>query len=334
MKQKVKKRPRRDFDGSDVYDGLAALGIEYENLSRDEIKINCLSPDHPDRNPSMHVNVAANAGAFKCWSCGFRGHLMEIFKDRGYDPFDEDVSIYEQSRRSMNRIQVKQRVAKPKQSNFFLPGDPWSDGDWRGIPEQALITHFQARHWTHTYIDRDTEEARIRYDSNGNPVERILFPVFFRKLYYGFVSRYLGDDPSVYEKDKYYNDPALPTKHLLYPYDLVVPRNPVILVEGPFDAIRLRVLGYNGLCIFGTQTWSESKVMAVLRLRPTQIILMMDADEAGDKAAKLIFQSFLNFLPEDRIVQFPMLANHDPGDVPEDYLFSTLCNIPRHTLTA
>lgn len=315
-----------ELTGDDVLDGLAALGIDtYPSGKQDEVKVHCLNPSHPDADPSMSINVGDKAGVFYCFSCLYHGHIITFFREQGYNPFPDDMSLEEQNQRALKRLTTRQKHPLGKLPARYIPGTPWRRGDWRGIPEYILRKYFRARHWYHTQAD-----GTPYYDSDGVPIERIVLPVYFRHLYYGFSARYLGKDKTL--KNKYYNTKSLPTKNLLYLYDMVREREPVIIVEGPFDALRLRYLGYNALCNFGVN-WSTDKTLVVMRLQPPLIILMLDADAAGQAAINRINGDFERWFPRSQITQFPMIPDHDPGDVPEDYLISTLADIPRHPLT-
>lgn len=139
----------------------------------------------------------------------------------------------------------------------------------------------------------------------------------------------------------YFNAPG-PWSHThgLFPYDpaLALMRErgltTMVLVEGPRDALRLLSLGVPAMCILGTQSWSAKKLQLLELGGVEKVVLMMDGDEPGQKATRLIATGTRDSTTGDPVVIAPPLSavfsvvkfslssypggeNLDPGNAPE-----------------
>ena len=59
-----------------VEDLLNSKSIPY-TPKNDDFIVQCLNPEHEDRNPSMRVDQIT--GIFNCFSCGYKGNLFTHF---------------------------------------------------------------------------------------------------------------------------------------------------------------------------------------------------------------------------------------------------------------
>lgn len=119
-------------------------------------------------------------------------------------------------------------------------------------------------------------------------------PIIIRGKQRGYIKAQI-EKPDNKDIPSYINSPgSWSLKYGLFPYDYVVLMlkelevSTVALVEGPRDALRLIRHGIPALCIMGTQSWSPGKLRLLEFTGATSIVLMMDGDQAGLKATRLI----------------------------------------------
>lgn len=115
---------------------------------------------------------------------------------------------------------------------------------------------------------------------------------------------------------KYLNPPT-PKGRLLYGWPLVEPGGDVVLVEGPFDAIRLAAHGLAALAVMGLSLSSAQRSL-LTQLRPASITLMLDA--GVETEAQGMAASVLGVGGAVYIAQLP--AGLDPGDSGADQAWS------------
>jgi DNA primase len=123
---------------------------------------------------------------------------------------------------------------------------------------------------------------------------------------------------------KYNSFDGCPTSQLLYPYDFTKPTWPIVLVEGPLDAIKYWLHGIPALALLGCQNWSDFKLKLILSRCPSTVWLSFDNDadkemkggvNAGQKAQREIYSQLKRYVDTQTISLPP---GNDPFDlVPE-----------------
>jgi 5S rRNA maturation endonuclease (ribonuclease M5) len=177
---------------------------------------------------------------------------------------------------------------------------PWEHGSFRGIPEEYLLKL----------------DSRRYYDDQSE-CYRIVFPVTNRNgVRIGSVARRLDDGRATPWK----NSPGPWARKALFPLELMPrPLPSVVLVEGPFDAIRLNYHGIPTLSILGTQNWSPQKISILNSRRVSNLIICMDGDKAGRKATAEIFEDTEHLFKRKRFM-LPIDEDNpiDPGNMDEE----------------
>jgi len=265
-----------------VLDILNKNKLNYALSGRDYV-IKCLNTDHIDNNPSLRIDRVS--GIAHCFSCGFKTNIFKY-----YNVFTNPVPI-----RIMN-LKKKIEELKSNTSLDYPPGyTPWTK-PFRGISSQTL-KHFDA------FYTNQVEKLQ----------DRIVFPIYDVTNHIKvFVGRHLQSNA----KPKYMYYPSgvqLP----LFPGYLKNPQRSIILVEGIFDMLNLYDKGVeNAVCCFGTNTLQNSTKQKFFTFKAqgvTNIYILFDGDEAGEKAAKTLKP----ILEQDEfIVEIITLPdNLDPGDL-------------------
>lgn len=283
-----------------------------------------LCPFHGDKDPSFYVSP--QKGIFHCFGCATGGSVFNFIMKMENVPFTEAVQLMARrfgvpfqfeklDRGSGDERSRLMRVLEIAQHHFTenLKSNP-DARDYvqnRGIPLEwcdTLGLGFARDSWDgmHSYLRSkgvDLKDAvaagLIRERTSTGHYDyfrsRLMIPI--RDLgskIVGFGGRIYGDgDP------KYLNSPessVFRKKSVLYGLDsardAIRREGVVILVEGYFDQISLRIRGLeNVVAPLGTALGSEQ--IRLLKRFSTEIVTVFDGDEAGVRAVKRSIPLFL-----------------------------------------
>ena len=244
--------------------------------------IKCLNPDHEDTNPSFRIDRIS--GAAHCFSCVFKTNIFNYF-----GVFTNPVPLrIANLKKKLQELKTNQYIEIP------VGHTPWTK-PFRGISAQTL-KHFEA------FYTNQVEKLQ----------DRIVFPI--RDVTNDikvFVARHTLSNGN----PRYINYPSgvqLP----LFPSYLEERSKSVILVEGVFDMLNLYEKGLkNAICCFGTNTLQNTAKQKMLPFKAqgvTNVYILFDGDEAGEKAAKQLKP----ILEEEFIVEIIKLPDGvDPGEL-------------------
>lgn len=289
-------------------------------MKGDEIGILCCF--HDDKHPSLNVYVGQSKmpGIFKCWSCGAYGGWNKLaqalrmplfqFKDQKIPQGmansgkvvsaknDGNVNVFEVLEKSLiNSSPLKTEEPRSLRGTEPLP----DDFQWRGINRETLVD-LGARYYF---------ENRTKFDY-------IYFPLSINGHYKGYTLCALDR-----ENNKLKYQTFAKTEEVLFFYDNFVGYEPLVLVEGHFDAIRLMAEGIPTMAIFGTENWSDIKRELIVAKCPKKVLILFDGDEAGYKAAVKVFNDLRAGVKVD-IMYLPDMGdkskNLDPGNMPIEYI--------------
>lgn len=220
-----------------------ALGLSVTSIRGNEAR--CLCPFHSDHTPSATFNIVT--GQFFCFACGETSNVNRLVYELGgyVAPYNAEL-VAKYSRGAEGREWEWVLSASPAFANSYLEGRGLSDDD---------IGKFGIREFSDGI-------AFVLRDMRGAPVGAQL-------RFYEGSPRYLtlGEKPSLWPM------PELRT---------VGPRNPVVLTEGIFGAIRGRQFGINAFAVIG----AASAPGAVRWMNGfSKRGVMFDDDKAGHIAA-------------------------------------------------
>ena len=251
-------------------------------VSKTKIKTNdieILCPFHPDSSPSCSVHISGHKrpiGTFHCWSCGAKGPWSRLADRLGlesgetYHPEDPFGSKW---RASQRRARGEEEIQRSLFRGHLPAGSkPWEHGPFRELPEKFL-----------------TKIGAMRVYDDRSDCYRIVFPIKNK------IGTAIGSAARRLDKEKLYpwiNSPGPWARKTLYPIELLPKQfDAVVLVEGPYDALRLNYHGIPALSILGTQNWTEEKVSILQSRAVKRIIICMDGDRSGRKAEAEIFNN-------------------------------------------
>lgn len=261
---------------------LQKNSLAYTVSGRDYL-IKCLNPEHEDNNPSFRIDRVS--GAAHCFSCGFKTNIFKYF-----GVFTNPVPLrIANLKKKLHELSTKREVDIP------LGHTPWTK-PFRGISTQTL-KHFDA------FYTNQVEKLQ----------DRIVFPI---RDVTNQIKVFVGRHTLSNVNPRYINYPSgmqLP----LFPSYLEQPSRSIVLVEGVFDMLNLYDKGVkNAVCCFGTNTLQNTTKQKLLPFKAqgvTNIYILFDGDEAGEKAAKQLKPTLEE---DDFIVEIIKLPDGvDPGEL-------------------
>lgn len=257
--------------------------------------VSCLSPEHEDNNPSMHVDQLT--GTYQCFSCGFKGNVFKLY----------NVS------RDWQNIKVQKlrdKISKVKQSSVGL----------------SLPTKFVEFNREYRGIKASTYRDMGAFTHPApEHVDRVVFPL---KDITGRIKAFIGRYVNSNADPKYNISPAnveLP----LFPAKVKTIYGSIILVEGIFDALNLIDKGLpNAVAVLGVKNINMENMRALKLQGVSKIYVMFDSDRAGQAGAL----EAKRILEEDFIVDIESLSlkdreDTDPGSLNQeqvDYIINML----------
>lgn len=262
------------------------------------LKALVICPFHNDKNPSGTVSLDDSEarvplGWFRCWSCGTSVPWNDFANQTGL-------------RKLSTKRESPDDYAKPERFKDMLVG-PEEEEEHHGWEED--YKNLQFKKWGDLTEWRSVKlkhlkmvGARLCYHKIRE--RKFLFiPVNVEGKLRGYVLAKL-EKPTPFEKDgetiippSYLNAPGKWSNEFGLIYldtALELAREKgiesLVLCEGPRDAIRLLRYGIPAVSVLGALNWSEAKRMTLERSGIDNLILFMDGDSAGRKAAKGIYK--------------------------------------------
>jgi len=277
-------------------------------------EINILCPFHHDTKPSLNVHIGhkITPGKFNCFSCRENGTWNKLARALKLTPFatpnnpnnkknghrdlqviDDEINPFKLMLEVMQTSDYKEYVPPTLKGLEPLP----DDFSWRGQPRSLYQKLGASYYWTAL-------------------TQSLYFPLTTNGEYQGYTLCTLATEAPKFTKYLIHAE----AKRNLFLYDNLTQDQPIVLVEGHFDAIRLMGEGFNAAAIFGVQNWSDYKRNLIIAKNPSKVVIAFDGDQAGYTASVEVFNTFRNVLEVD-IFYLPLKdPKLDPGDMSEEYL--------------
>lgn len=278
-----------------VDDLLDYIGTYNPNYWKDGEKLICC-PVHGESNPSMGVSIEKQV--CHCFSCGFAGNFAKLLSYSLPDEFGLDTSTDEELKRTEFRAYKKARefLKLRYELEYHELGErlhtvkryeqvkkiDLADIHRTELPRYKLAPYQSGKETYKYFFDRgftleDMQEYMIGRDLDS---ETITIPVFFDDgVLAGIIGRYISKKRKKNERYKIYD--SFNRGQVLYPLDkFKLEDNTIILVEGQFDAIRMRKAGfYNTLAIM-TNNMTNAQAEWIVD-NCSCVIWLGDNDERG-----------------------------------------------------
>jgi len=245
------------------------LGNSYK--TRDELLFHCPFCKHHKKKLSVNLDKSV----FKCWVCDTKGGISYLVKRFGtinnrhdWELLNQEIDMSSvETMFAENNDETKQVVDLPKQYLCLARRDlPYSAKEAlsylmsRGIPKSDILYY------------------KMGYCDTGKYRKRIIIPSFDENGDCNYFSaRTYGTDWL-----KYKNPPS--TKNIIFNDLLVDWDSPITLVEGAFDAIKIK----NSIPILGSTLNENTKLFKKIATKQPKVYLGLDKD-ALTKSLQMIF---------------------------------------------
>lgn len=276
-------------------------GIKYRtsgaNVSRGNIAIHCpfCGPD----DPSEHLSVNIEGKGWRCWRHpDHRGKsparlvraLLNCSMDKAREIVGHSIFIPEDFGDRVKALMSSGQALE----NFDSFDMPREFMKFRGKPtSRPFVRYLRDRGYTDLQISKMTRRYGLRYCIDGSYAGRIIFPVTYddelvswtgRSISPNATLRYktLTTDEESAEREGY--KPALGaiSHYLLWFDDLeYYGGDTLVMVEGPFDALKVDVLGrregIRATCFFtAAPTEAQIDMLHALARRFDRMVLLLD----------------------------------------------------------
>ncbi len=331
-----------------IKDRLSIVDVvsQYVKLERAGSSLRARCPFHAERTPSFHVSL--DRGTYHCFGCNVGGDIFSFVeavegldfkgalkvlaekagvelvyqrnesregrdeRERLFEILEVATIFYTSRLTDAAKEYLKERGisnATIQEFRLGLAGDPWSEAS----------EHLKAKKFTEREIlDAGLAKKNERGTLTDKFRNRIMFPIADSAgRVVGFSGRIFGENASP-EAPKYLNSPETPLFHksrILYGFDrakaAIRKANCAVLVEGQMDLLASSQAGWgNTVAVSGTAFTPEHT--ALIHRMTENLVLALDADEAGIKAAgraaRVALQGGLNV----KVAQLP--TGLDPAD--------------------
>ena len=301
---------------------LDKLISKYAKLEPTGKGFKCLCPFHNEKTPSFNINTDMNF--FYCFGCGISGNAITfLMKKEGYSYIDavrklgeefnipellkDEPKIDREAEQLRNEILEANKVA----AKIFMQNLENSPEALEYLKKRGVSDEMKRRFAIGFIGDGDAfiEELKkngvslstaaraglVKIDENSRArsffFNRLMFPIISRKNVIAFGGRVMGGNGS---GPKYLNTsdtPVFNKKHNLFGIDFVreslhdFPY--VVLCEGYFDVVAMHQHGFQtAVAALGTAVSEDH--LEILSKFNKPLVVMLDGDSAGRKAAKRI----------------------------------------------
>lgn len=255
-------------------------------------------------SPSTHdtsFSVSVRKPVFYCFRCGQKGNWTHLVK--------KILGItWEQAAAKVNDgLDLQIRKVEKKQVTTIE------------LPPRALFTREAEEYLKSRNLSKQTiEKFDLYFCARGRYASRIIIPVYVNDKPVMFQARTVKKDT----QPRYKSPGGAPSVWLnLNSYR---PGKSVVVVEGPFDVMRLDTLGIFAICPMGKNI-SESQIKDLTNLSIHDIILMQDRDALEFQGDTRPLQYLVQSLNKTFDVKIsPLTCAKDPGELDKAGAIQTL----------
>ena len=351
--------PKEQVDQVAAATDIVVLVGGYVQLKNAGKNLTGLCPFHNERSPSFVVTPARQS--YHCFGCGVHGDPIRFLMEIENLPFVESVErLAEQAGIALNRgsrsavPKVTDGLSKALEDAFHYYRNSLANAGngskiWNYLKDRDLspemVEKFQLAYigpgWTQIYdllSKKGYSEKQllatglVKEGDKGGVYDRLrdrlLFPlrdVQGRLL--GFAGRSLGDD-----LPKYLNPPETELYKKSQGFygafqarDSIRKSGRAILVEGYMDAIRLSEQGWPETVAACGTALNDGHIQALKRLGSPELVILMDGDKAGIKAAYKSASLCLEKGLDSKVLVLP--EGLDPDDFFKSYEPTDFANL-------
>ena len=243
------------------------LGSGYQ--SRDETLFSCPFCKHHKKKLSVNISK----GFFKCWVCDTKGGISYLIRRFGTIDDRHDWAVLDQEV-DFSTMDLIFNQPTEKTPPIKLPSEYICLAK-KGLPPAAndAISYL----WSRGIGQKDIIYHKIGFCLTGKYKKRIIIPSFDDEgnCNYFTARSYSGDWLS-------YKNPSA-SKNIIFNDLLINWNEPITLVEGPFDSIKMK----NSIPILGSTLKETTKLFKKIVEKQTKVYIALDED-ALNKSMKII----------------------------------------------
>jgi len=247
------------------------VGLDQIVTANGSGKARCVSSDHQDENPSMHLYD----DHAHCFACGFHGDVTDVWAAmRGFDrPLEAALDLAREFGielpEASPEARQKARERRDKE-DLYLRQAKACHGT---LPRHPRVTEW----WEARGFGQELRE-RFLLGTNRDGTAAVI-PFWHRGRVHGLIRRKLEGEPKyLYPKAKEFSGGHRP---LFIPASV---RSGAFLTEGIVDALALAAIGEGAIAVGGTGM--SRKQLRELDAVPGPLYILPDADEEGERAAR------------------------------------------------
>lgn len=271
-------------------------------------------PFHEDHSPSM--SVSRDRQIFKCFSCGAAGNVFSFVQNYENVSYVEAIKIVasksgfnltvdfddKKSEKYAREYEMMDIAVKYYQNTLNTKNgvDAYTYLQKRGLTESDIKEFDIGLSLNNNSLNKLLSKKGYDYDEMRNAglisENRRIYDVFFDRIMFpihNIEGKPVAFTGRVYDKEdkaKYLSSRETKIYHksnILFNYhrakDFIKLKKEIIIVEGNMDAIRLYISGIkNVVALMGTALTKEQ--ISILRKLRCRVVLMLDNDDAGEKA--------------------------------------------------
>ena len=268
-------------------------------------------------------------GFCRCWSCGKVCHFNDLIENpedeipKSKHRFFKDLKPLPKSGSSEDKALFSKplnfNIEDDQSQEFVDVNSYWREewqGDWRTIKEKTLL-----KMGAYSFFDYDPNSKKAKAGVN-----RLLFYAYDKdKEKIGWIA--LSDNEA--RKKKYIlkqkNMPGSWVNKTLLFHEKFPDNKPLLLVEGPYDALRMIQEGFYAVSMLGAGSWSEDKKLLLVS-KASHVIILFDGDSTGYEKSLKVYKDLKDYIPTKRLL-LPIIGgdsdkdkNIDPGNMPSKYV--------------
>jgi DNA primase len=247
------------------------VGIDQIVSANGTGKARCVSPDHHDQDPSMHLYD----DHAHCFACGFHGDVTDVWAAvRGFDkPLEAAVDLAREFGIKLPQAnpQARQKARERRdREDLYLQQAKACHG--------ALARHPHVTVWWEARGFGQELRERFLLGTNKDGTAAVI-PFWHRGRVQGLIRRKLEGEPKyLYPKAEEFSGGYRP---LFIPSSV---RSGGFLTEGIVDALALAAIGEGAIAVGGTGISREQ--LRELDAVPGPLYILPDADGEGEQAAR------------------------------------------------
>ncbi len=303
------------MDIKEIFDWYNIPYITFgKNVQHGNFNIRCPFCGYDD--PSEHLGISLTTGYWACWRNqdhrGKKPHklLMKVL-GLSYGEVEGLVTTVDRTKLLEPEIEEKSNTTRLQALEF-----PWTI---RSMAELKVGHRFRS------YLERRgfrevgqlIDDYDIHYSMASGPwKDRIVIPIYIDQRLVTWTARSIHPTAEIRYRTLSKEKSVLPIKDILWNYDEIwgnATAEDLVLVEGPFDALKLdfygKELGLRATCMFGSSI-SDNQIDLLSTLIYRNLYILLDS---GTYSKALGVQKRLAFL-RPRIIQLPE-GVADPGNL-------------------